>query len=210
MKEKIKEMAKDKQNWLILGLVVIIVLLVVLVIKTYNNKEEVESDAIKFSKEYTEVGEDNLYVYRTNEETIKILENGSGVLLIGFPECPWCQRYAVYLNEVAKELDYEKIYYYNVLEDRKNNTEEYKKIVSLLEEQLQYDEEGNKRIYVPAVIAIKNGEIVGFDDETAWDTKGFEKPDDYWNEDAVKLLKERLETMLIKSHPNMCTDCNKD
>lgn len=210
MKEKIKEMAKDKQNWLILGLVIIIVLLVILVVQSYNKKKETESDAVKFASEYTEVGEDNLYVYRTNEEAAKILENGTGVLLIGFPECPWCQRYAVYLNEVAKDLDYEKIYYYNVLEDRKNNTEEYKKIVSLLEEQLQYDEEGNKRIYVPAVIAVKNGEIVGFDDETAWDTKGFEKPEEYWNEESVKSLKDKLTTMLTNAHPNMCTECNED
>jgi len=210
MKEKIKEFFKDKQNLLIIGLIIIIILLIFTIVKAKEKEEVVELDNIKFAKEYTQVGEDNLYVYRTNEEIIKILENGSGVVLIGFPECPWCQRYAVYLNEVAKDLDYEKIYYYNVLEDRKNNTEEYKKIVSLLEEHLQYDEEGNKKIYVPAVIALNNGEIVGFDDETAWDTKGFEKPDDYWNEEEVTTLKTKLNDMLTKSHPNMCSSCNED
>lgn len=210
MKEKIKEFFKDKQNLLIIGLIIIIILLIFTIVKAKDNKEEVELDNIKFAKEYTQVGEDNLYVYRTNEEIIKILENGSGAVLIGFPECPWCQRYAVYLNEVAKDLDYEKIYYYNVLEDRKNNTEEYKKIVSLIEEHLQYDEEGNKKIYVPAVIALNNGEIVGFDDETAWDTKGFEKPEEYWNEEEVTSLKTKLNDMLTKSHPNMCSSCNED
>jgi len=129
MKEKIKEFFKDKQNLLIIGLIIIIILLIFTIVKAKEKEEVVELDNIKFAKEYTQVGEDNLYVYRTNEEIIKILENGSGVVLIGFPECPWCQRYALYLNEVAKDLDYEKIYYYNVLEDRKNNTEEYKKIV---------------------------------------------------------------------------------
>lgn len=210
MKEKLKEMGKDKQNWLILALIIIIVLLLVLVVQAYNKKEETVSDAVKFAAEYTEVGEDNLYVYRTYDEIIKILENGTGVVLFGFPECPWCQRYAVYLNEVAKELDFEKIYYYNILEDRKNNTEEYQKIVSIIGEHLQFDEEGNKRIYVPAVVAVNSGEIVGFDDETAWDTKGFEKPEEYWNEEEVTSLKDKLETMLINAHPNMCTECNED
>lgn len=210
MKEKLKEIIKDKQNWLILGLVLVIVGLVIVVVKAYNNKEEVVSDATKFASEYTEVGEDNLYVYRTYDEIVKILENGTGVVLLGFPECPWCQRYAVYLNEVAKELDYDKIYYYNILEDRKNNTEEYQKIVSIISEHLQYDEEGNKRIYVPSVIALNQGEIVGFDDETAWDTKGFETPDEYWNEEAVNNLKTKLETMLTNAHPNMCSSCNED
>jgi len=206
-----KEKLKNKKNWLILALILIIVLLIILLFKTFDKVEESnQEDAIKFAQEYTEVGEENLYVYRTYDELIKILENGTGVVLLGFPECPWCQRYAVYLNEVAKELDFEKIYYYNILEDRKNNTEEYQNIVSIIGEYLQYDEEGNKRVYVPAVIAVNKGEIVGFDDETAWDTKGFETPDEYWTEDAIGNLKDRLETMLIQAHPNMCNSCNED
>ena len=204
-----KEKLKDKQNLLIIGLFLIIIFLVVIIIKGNNKEKNEVTDAIKFSQEYKEVGEDNLFVYRTYEEIVKILENGTGIVLLGFPECPWCQRYAKYLNEVAKDLDFDKIYYYNILEDRKNNTEEYKKIVSLIEEHLQYDEEGNKRIYVPAIIALNNGEIVGFDDETAGDTKGFENPDDYWNEEAVKTFKEKLETILLKAHPNMCNSCNE-
>lgn len=101
-----------------------------------------------------------------------------------------------------------KIYYYDILEARKNNTEEYQQIVSLLEKHLQYDEEGNKKVYVPSVIAVKKGEIVGFDDETAWDTKGYEKPEDYWTEDEVKDLKEKLETMIGDAGLNICSDCN--
>lgn len=205
------EKLKDKQKWLIIGLLLIIVLLVILLFKISDKGESNnQDDAIKFAQEYTEVGEDNLYVYRTYDEIIKILENGTGVILLGFPECPWCRKYAVYLNEVAKELDFEKIYYYNILEDRKNNTEEYKKIVSIISEYLQFDDEGNKRIYVPSVVAVNKGEIVGFDDETAWDTKGFETPEEYWNEEAVNNLKTKLETILVKAHPNMCNSCNED
>jgi len=208
--KKIKEILTDKQNLLIIALVLIIAILVFIIVKEKEDKETTKTDAIKFAEEYTEVGEDNLYVYRTYDEIMKILENGTGVILFGFPECPWCQRYAVYLNEVAKDLDFDKIYYYNILEDRQNNTEEYKNIVSKIEEHLQFDEEGNKRVYVPAVVALDKGTIVGFDDETAWDTKGFETPDEYWNEEAVTSLKNKLEEMLLKAHPNMCNSCNED
>ena len=207
-----KEILKDNKNLLIIGLVLMVVCLGILLVLSIDKVNDGidNGDAIKFAEEYTEVGEDNIYVYRTYEEIVKILENGTGIVLLGFPECPWCQRYAVYLNEVAKDLDFDKIYYYNIYEDRKNNTEEYQKIVSLISDNLQYDDEGNKRIYVPSVIAVNKGEIVGFDDETAWDTKGFETPDEYWNEDAVNSLKNKLETMLLKAHPNMCTSCNED
>jgi len=173
------------------------------------DKEEKETDSQKFAKEYTQVTEDNYFVYRNSEEIIKILEHGTGVVYIGFPECPWCQAYVPMLNEVADIEGLEKIYYYNILNDRKDNTEDYKKIVSLLDEHLQFDDEGNKRVYVPAVIVVSEGKIIGFDDETSYDTKGFEDPADYWNDEEVSDLKSKLTDIITKVIDNKCTDCNE-
>lgn len=171
--------------------------------------KEKELDSQKFAKEYTTVTEDNYFVYRNNEEIIKILEHGTGVIYLGFPECPWCQAYVPFLNEIADVEGLEKIYYYNILEDRKNNTETYKKIVDIIKDYLRYDEEGNKRIYVPAVIVVSDGKIVGFDDETSYDTKGFELPEDYWTKEEKSELKKNLTKMISEIVNNQCTDCNK-
>lgn len=168
-----------------------------------------ETDAEKFAKEYTELTSDNNFVYRDAEEIIKILKHGTGVVYLGFPECPWCQSYVPMLNEVADIEGLEKIYYFNVLEDRKNNTEEYQQMVNLLNDYLQYDDEGNKRIYVPAVIVVSKGEIVGFDDETSYDTKGFDNPEDYWTDAEKSDLKKKLTTMVNEVLDNKCTDCNE-
>ena len=59
------------------------------------------------------------------------------------------------------------------------------------------------------VVAVKKGEIVGFDDETAWDTKGFQTPDEYWTEEEVKDLTEKLETMIADTGMNICTECEQ-
>jgi len=171
-------------------------------------KEE-KTDSTRFAEEYTQVTEYNYYVYRDIEEIIKILEHGTGVVYLGFPECPWCQAYVPFLNEVADIEGLEKIYYFNILEDRKNNTKEYQEIVGILSNYLQYDEEGNKRIYVPAVIFVSDGEIIGFDDETSYDTKGFDNPDDYWTEEEILDLKMRLTENISKIVDNKCTECNE-
>ena len=173
------------------------------------------SDSYRFAEEYKMIDKnekniDNVFTYRSINQIIKILENGTGIIYLGFPECPWCQQYVYYLNEVAKSKGLEKIYYKNILNDRKNNTSEYQKVVSLLNDYLQYDEEGNKRIYVPAVIAVKDGKIVGFDDETAWDTKGYKTPADYWKNEDLKALKEKLGNMIDAIDKDICTsNCNK-
>lgn len=196
---------------------IIIVIGVVLVIALgvlgylYLNKEKnTNVDGKKFAAEYTSVTEDNVFVYRTIDEIINILEHGTGVVYLGFPECPWCTAYVPYLNEVAKANSVDKVYYYNIYNDRKENNDNYKKLVDILKEYLKFDEEGNKRIYAPSVIAVKDGEILDFDDETAWDTKGYKTPEEYWKNEDLDGLKEKLTKMFEETKLNVCTsDCNK-
>lgn len=195
-------------------IVIIIAILIVLVggcVIWYFSKNNGNgiSDSEKFANEYEMVDKDNVFVYNDIDEVIKILEHGTGVVYLGFPECPWCKAYVTYLNDVAKENDAESVHYYDILEDRKNNTDNYQRIVEILSDYLQYDDEGNKRVYVPSVIAVSDGQIVGFDDETAWDTKGYETPEEYWQNENLDALKEKLTKMFRDTKNNMCTSCNK-
>ena len=148
----------------------------------------------------------NVFVYRTGDEIVKILENGTGIVYLGFPECPWCCAYVKYLNEVAKDEGIEKIYYYNILEDRKNNTETSKKIVSLLSDYLLYDEEGNERVFVPDVTFILNGEIIGHDSETSVITEDI-TPEEYWTSSKVDRLKEKLRIYMVDINNLSCSSC---
>lgn len=205
----------EKKN--ILMIIMSFILLVfgsIAIYKKVDDKSDTNinvTDAERFASEYTEVSTDNVFVYRSAKEIIRIMENGTGIVYLGFPECPWCQTYVKYLNEVAKEVGIDKIYYYNIYEDRKNETDDYKKIVSLLGDNLQYDDEGNLRVYVPNVSFHVYGEVIGNDCETSLDTAGLKEPKDYWNDERVTNLKNRLSTYMkkIKDETNICTDCNK-
>lgn len=192
-----------------MGTIIVILIGIIIFLLVNNNiekEEPVKTDATKFANEYTLVDKDNRFVYAKIDEIINILEKGTGIVYLGFPECKWCQQYVVYLNEVAEDRNVSKIYYYNIRQDRKNNTKDYQTIVNLLKNYLQEDEEGNPRIYVPAAIFMSEGRILGFDDETSYDTNGYDDPKEYWTEEEVSDLKDRLNSYLDKS--NMCFDCN--
>ena len=205
MKKKIMESSK-KNVYIIFGIIAVLILIISL---SFLFKKDKMSDAERFAKEY-DFTVNNVFVYRNLDEINKILENGTGVVYLGFPECPWCKGYIPYLNEVDINEHLDKIYYFNILNDRKNNTSGYKKTVQLLNDYLKYDNEGNKRIYVPAVIAVNNGKIVGFDDESSLDTKGYETPEEYWKNEDLDGLKKRLSDMIKASFPSYCTSgCNK-
>ena len=117
-----------KNKGLIFGLIAIIIILIGVVIYLLvrdNNKEDVETptDAQKFSEEYSSISDDNVFVYASFDEIIEVLDGGSGIVYLGFPECQWCDAYVPYLNEVAEDVGISKILYYNIREDRSNNSE---------------------------------------------------------------------------------------
>lgn len=198
-----KEIVSDIKFLGILFLVIIGICLYA----SYTNKNQ-KTDAEKFKEEYQNVEEDNLFVYKTEEEIIKILEGGTGVVFLGFPECKWCQTYAPLLNEAVKEAGLEEIYYYNIKEIRKENTENYQKIVSILKEHLLKDNEGNERVYVPDVSIVKQGKILGHDNETSVIEEGI-TPEEYWTNDKKQLLKDKLIQMIDDAALIKCTGCDE-
>ena len=201
---------KDKKIIALLGVIILILIGIVIFLVVKNGKRDTvvneKSDAVKFAEEYTEIDDDNVFVYSDVDEIIDILESGTGVVYLGFPECKWCQRYVTYLNEVAKSRGIDKIYYYNIRQDRNDNSENYLKIVELIKDYLQVDDEGNPRIYVPAIIFMSDGKIIGFDDETSLDTKGLDSPDEYWTEEEINDLKAKLNEIIDGS--TICVSCN--
>lgn len=199
---------KKRVIFIILIVLVIIGLIWLCVFSTRNN----ETDNIKFSKEYTNVGIDNVFIYKTADDIISILEHGTGVVFLGFPECQWCQKYVTFVNDIAKNNDV-VVNYFNISNDRKENTSSYQKMVSILSNQLAsdnaYDKDGHLRIFVPTIVVVKNGEIVGFDDETAHDTKNYKSPDDYWKNEDLDGLKQKLDDLFKLVGPSFCsTGCN--
>ena len=192
-----------KIRYIVFGVLLILLLLISL----YFIFIKKENDNIKFSKEYNSVTKENIFVYKTKEEILNILEHGTGIVYFGYPECPWCMAYVPLLNEIAMNEGIEKIYYYNIKEDRKNNTEFYQKVVNILNDYLDYDQEGKKRIFVPNVTFVKNGEIIFNDNETSLISGG--SPSEYWTDEKKNLFNEKLRNNINILLDDVCTSCNE-
>lgn len=177
---------------------IIVIVIAVLSISTILflnlNKKEV-SDQIKFKQEYeslngkydeerkhdyvtVDIKEDNKIKYATYDEIVSILNGKTGIIYLGFKECPWCRNAIPVLIDAADELQIDTIYYYDALPIRdkktlnengeivveKEGAEEYKKLVELMYDFLppykELNDESIKRIYFPTVVFVKDGEIV--------------------------------------------------
>ena len=94
----------------------------------------VNTDSIKFKEEYeslngkendngkeylnVSVDSSNPIVYSSFQEIYDVIEKGTGIIYFGFRECPWCRNAVPVLLDAAKELNVNKIYYFNALSIR--------------------------------------------------------------------------------------------
>ncbi len=97
------------------------------------------------------------------ENAIKFFEeDATGILYFGRVSCPFCQRAVPNLNEAAKEAGI-TVYYVDV-DLTKLTMEDYNRISPYIEETFVQgsDRESDPEFMIPDVIAIKDGEIVGY------------------------------------------------
>lgn len=190
---------------MILSMLIVIAISTITIISIFVLNKEA-NDSIKFKQEYENINDKineklkkkyiklnidkkNPMIYATYDEIIDLIEEGTGIIYFGFPECPWCRSALPVLLDAAKELDIDKIYYFNALSlrDKKSldedgnilteekGTDEYKKIVNLLYSYLPVyeglNDETIKRLYFPTVIFINEGNIVGIHTSTVTSQK---------------------------------------
>ena len=182
----------------------LIALIIVFKDEMFKVKENI-LDNEKFYMDYPKVSVDNVYKYITAKEAINIFENGTGIILFGFKECVWCQSYAPLLNKLAKDKGIDTIYYVDIKEDRSMNTEEYKTLTTILSNYLYDDSKGNKRIYVPDVYFVSQGEILGHNNDTSTEEG---KDIEYYYTQNEETLKTKLNELLDKM-PKTCNDNEK-
>ena len=149
------------------------------------------SDATKFKSEYPRVATNNRFVYASDEEVLNIFDSGSGVVFLGFPQCPWCQHLSEYVDWAARAEGIDKIYYLNIRDARASNNEVYEKLVKKLEPYLDKDDSGKPRIFVPDVSIVKNGKIIGrYKEESTGDDNI--TPDKYWTSERIERTSSQL------------------
>jgi hypothetical protein len=190
------------------GNAIVLIFISSLMLLQCHGKDNQISDSERFALEYPLVGGDNIFVYKNADETADILARGRGIVFIGFKECPWCQLYAVFLHDVAVEMGIDKIYYCDIREDRESNSESYQRIAGILGGRLQYDDEGRPRVYVPDVSIVSRGRIIARDFETSKETLGYNTPQEYWNDERVDALKERLRAGISILQQIISYSCN--
>ena len=176
----------------IIGFLFLLIIIGGIVYTSFDDK--ITKDEKEFKKEYEslngknnnhgktymtiEIPKDNNVTYADYKKTMDFLKEGTGILYLGFPECPWCRNLMPILIKTATENEINDVYYFNALSIRdikelkdgkivttKKGTKEYYKLVDKLSDYLTpyegLNDDSIKRIYFPTLIFVQGGKIVG-------------------------------------------------
>ena len=136
---------------------------------------------VEVTEAYPDLSTNHVFTSISGQRAVEVLKSGDGVVFLGFPSCPWCQKLAPIVDEAARSKGISAVYYLDIQQARQQNDETYQKLVDLLRPYLPKDEKGEPIIYVPDVTVVKSGNIIGrFKMEAA--EADVKTPAAYWTE----------------------------
>ena len=115
-------------------LLVFVILLIIVGCGTKGSKVKM-TDAEKFKTEYESlngeirqkdgkkikslsISKNNPMKYASYDEVLDVIEKGTGIIYLGFPDCPWCRSALPVLLEAAEDYKIDTIYYIDMKNER--------------------------------------------------------------------------------------------
>ena len=176
------------------------------------------------------ISKNNPIKYVDTKETLKVLKSEKAIIYVGAEWCPWCRNAVPVLFEVAKSYDVKTIYYLDLddekslfevkdgkVKETRHGTDSYydllEKLDSVLDNYTLTEDEktyetGEKRIYMPFIITIKNGKIVDTHTGTVELDKGQTSYDELTSkqhDELVNIYSEMFEKLYTKIN-NTCNE----
>lgn len=194
----------ENKNSIIMGIGLIfasfVVALAIFNINDYNAENDLTiTQNLKMHEQYAGLPEDNRFIEETGSQIVNRFENGSGVIFLGFKECPWCQKAAPLINEAAEAED-TVVYYLDIQQERDASPLIYQELIGILSPHLKKDEDGAPVVSTPDISIVKDGEMVWRYELEAM-TEDERTPETYWTierqERAVADFREEMRKLKL-------------
>lgn len=176
--------------------VLLLLILLFLITGCSVKKADEVTDAEIFASEYA-ISKDHVFRYASVDEVIELLDNGTGIVFFGNSDQEDSLNVVKLFSSLIEEESIDEVLYFNPIVIRDDNTTDYDKITELLGDNLTITKDGDSYLEVPSVYFVKDGSIIGYNDDAS---KIVEIEEEKLNEFYENLEDEYLN--LIKEYLN--------
>ena len=142
---------------------------------TKNDKEQIT----KISDLYNGV-EDKYFEVVRGKKLISLLKKGNNLIIIGNQKSEYSKKYIEEITAVLEELKVDKVYYYDIINDKSQANSNYYEIIELLEGYLTTTDSSDKNLLAPSFYIVDNGKVKYYNIETVA-MKNTDTVESYWN-----------------------------
>lgn len=149
---------------------------------------------------YSEIKSDKFEVIR-GKKFISLIKNGKSIVFIGNSNSEYSQKYIHELETIIKKIDIDKIYYYDINNDKSQQNSNYYTIRELLNGYLTTTDSSQNNLFAPSLYIIDEGEVKYYNTETVA-TKNTETIDDYWTKEKEEEFSKEISEAIKKYYLN--------
>lgn len=142
---------------------------------TKDNKEKV----VTISDYYKGI-DDKYYEVIRGKKLIDLLKKGNHLILIGNQKSEYSKKYIQELTTIIEELKIDKVYYYDLINDKAQANSNYYEIIELLDGYLTTTDSSDKNLLAPSFYIVDNGKVKYYNIETVA-MKNTDTIESYWN-----------------------------
>lgn len=139
-----------------------------------NSKEKI----MTISDYYSQITNDKYEVIR-GTKLISLLDTGKHIIFIGSSTSQYANKYIEELETVLKQTNIDKIYYYDINNDKSQKNSNYYKIRELLSGSLITTDGSHNNLLAPSLYIVEDGEVKYYNIETVA-MKNTDTIEKYW------------------------------
>lgn len=140
-----------------------------------------EAPKITITDYYKNV-KNNKFKIVKGRELISLLKKGKHLIVIGNKDSDYSEKYMEEINAIVTELEIDKIYYYDLINDKVQGNSNYYEIVELLDGYLVTTDTSRKNLFAPSFYIVDNGKVKYYNVE-AIAMKNTDTVQTYWNQE---------------------------
>mgnify|MGYP002853755494 CR=1 FL=1 len=157
-------------------------------IRTINNYYNIKVDESK-------------YEIITGSKMINLIQEGKNIIIVGSQTSDWSKEFMIQMNKIIENNKIDKVYYYDLNNDKSQKNSNYYKIKELLGGSLTTTDGSKSNLLAPSLYIIIEGEVKYYNVDTVA-MKNTIKIEEYWNETKKIEFQNEVEEAITKYYLN--------